>query len=166
MGAIIGAVANPIVWLLLAVAVGIGAASGYFKGRADVNAAWNLERAEIAAGAAEDARHRAVATTAVVTKYVDRIVVVTEKADEIVREVPSVVRADERVSAGFVCIHDRAGSGDPGAACAPDGEAGGAGAREVAETVARNYGRYHKLAEQVIALQDFVETVCHRQAAE
>ncbi|UVE66947.1 hypothetical protein L2Y90_07495 [Burkholderia pyrrocinia] len=94
----------------------------------------------------------------VVTQYVDRVQVVRETGDTIIREVPVYVgrEADRAcvVPVGFVRVHDGAVAnvpvGDPGSAdAAPSGVALSA----VAATVASNYTTCHENAEQLIALQ-------------
>lgn len=94
----------------------------------------------------------------VVTQYVDRVQVVREKGDIIIKEVPVYVdrEADRAcvVPVGFVRVHDGAAGnvpvGDPGSAdAAPSGIALSA----VAATVAGNYTTCHENAEQLIALQ-------------
>ncbi|HDR9511835.1 hypothetical protein C5615_36430 [Burkholderia cepacia] len=94
----------------------------------------------------------------VVTQYVDRVQVVREKGDTIIKKVPVYVdrEADRAcvVPVGFVRVHDGAVAnvpvGDPGNAdAAPSGVALSA----VATTVAGNYTTCHENAEQLIALQ-------------
>ncbi|MCA7953323.1 hypothetical protein LGM43_23935 [Burkholderia seminalis] len=94
----------------------------------------------------------------VVTQYVDRVQVLREKGDTIIKEVPVYVdrEADRAcvVPVGFVRVHDGAAAnvpvGDPGSAdAAPSGIALSA----VAATVAGNYTTCHENAEQLIALQ-------------
>ncbi|CAJ7945697.1 signal peptide protein [Burkholderia pseudomallei] len=94
----------------------------------------------------------------IVTQYVDRVQVVREKGDTIIKEVPVYVdrEADRAcvVPVGFVRVHDGAAAnvpvGDPGSAdAAPSGIALSA----VAATVAGNYTTCHENAEQLIALQ-------------
>ncbi|RBJ62603.1 hypothetical protein C3L29_041995, partial [Pseudomonas sp. MWU12-2534b] len=94
----------------------------------------------------------------VVTQYVDRVQVVREKGDTIIKEVPVYVdrEADRActVPVGFVRVHDGAAAnvpvGDPrDANAAPSGVALSA----VAATVADNYTTCHENAEQLIALQ-------------
>ncbi|WP_367190092.1 hypothetical protein [Burkholderia sp. Ed8] len=94
----------------------------------------------------------------VVTQYVDRVQVVREKGDTIIKEVPVYVdrEADRAcvVPVGFLRVHDGAAAnvpvGDPGSAdAAPSGIALSA----VAATVAGNYTTCHENAEQLIALQ-------------
>lgn len=115
-------------------------------------------------GLARDVRDRTAERDAarrdvkVVTQYVDRVQVVREKGDTIIKEVPVYVdrEADRAcvVPVGFVRVHDAAVAnmpvGDPGSAdAAPSGVALSA----VAATVAGNYTTCHENAEQLIALQ-------------
>jgi len=150
------ALLNPVTWVvaaLVAIVVGWGA---YSRGKDATQAEWDVERAELRAVVAEWKAKAEANNVRIVTKYVERVTVVTEKADEIVREVPVLVAAGEHASAGWVCSHDRAAAGSPDAACDLDEGTGGAGARQTAEVVARNYADYHRLAEQVRALQEYV----------
>ncbi|KXU97608.1 hypothetical protein AB839_06925 [Stenotrophomonas sp. DDT-1] len=99
-------------------------------------------------------------TTRVVTKYVDRVQLVQERGDTIVKEVPIYVTANADaacvVPAGFVQLHDTAASGSPtaGPAGNPDAPAAATPLSAVAETVASNYATCHATAEQVVALQE------------
>jgi hypothetical protein len=160
MGSIIAAIANPIVWLLLIAAVALSWLGGHISGRADMAQEWELQSEQQGRQMAQLLAKKTEIKTEIITKYHDRITVVTEKANEIVREVPVLVSAAERVSPGFVCVADRGALNAPGAPCVLDAQSGGAGADRAAEVIIRNYGRYHKLAEQVIALQEYVSRVC------
>lgn len=100
----------------------------------------------------------------VVTQYVDRVQVVREKGDTIIKEVPVYVdrEADRAcvVPVGFVRVHDGAVAnvpvGDPGDSdAAPSGIALSA----VAATIAGNYTTCHENAEQLIALQARVRDI-------
>lgn len=99
-------------------------------------------------------------TTRVVTEYVDRVQLVHERGDTIVKEVPIYVTANADaacvVPAGFVQLHDTAASGSPtaGPAGNPDAPAAATPLSAVAETVASNYATCHATAEQVVALQE------------
>ncbi|WP_269503720.1 hypothetical protein [Burkholderia sp. IMCC1007] len=94
----------------------------------------------------------------VVTQYVDRVQVVREKGDTIIKEVPIYVdrEADRActVPVGFVRLHDAAAAnvpvGDPGST---DAAPAGIALSGVAATVAGNYTTCHENAEQLIALQ-------------
>ncbi|WP_176038886.1 hypothetical protein [Burkholderia multivorans] len=100
----------------------------------------------------------------IVTQYVDRVRVVREKGDTIIKEVPVYVdrEADRAclVPLGFVRVHDAAAAnvpvGDPGSA---DAAAAGVALSAVAATVADNYTTCHENAEQLIALQARVRDI-------
>ena len=100
-------------------------------------------------------------TTKVVTKYVDRHVVVTEKADEIIRQVPVYIteKADDSctVTNGFVVLHDSAARNTvPEAPGKANDEASGVKISEVGSTIAENYKRYHQLKAQLESLQEWL----------
>ncbi|KVQ82165.1 hypothetical protein WK07_11825 [Burkholderia multivorans] len=100
----------------------------------------------------------------IVTQYVDRVRVVREKGDTIIKEVPVYVdrEADRAcvVPLGFVRVHDAAAAnvpvGDPGST---DVAAAGVALSAVAATVADNYTTCHENAEQLIALQARVRDI-------
>ncbi|HDR9512016.1 hypothetical protein C5615_37425 [Burkholderia cepacia] len=94
----------------------------------------------------------------VVTQYIDRVQVVREKGDTIIKEVPVYVdrEADRAcvVPVGFVRVHDGAAGnvpvGDPGST---DAAPSGITLSAVAATIAGNYTTCHENAEQLTALQ-------------
>lgn len=94
----------------------------------------------------------------VVTQYVDRVQVVREKGDTIIKEVPIYVdrEADRActVPVGFVRVHDSAAANVPvGDPRDTDAAPSGVALSAVAATVAGNYTTCHETAEQLIALQ-------------
>ncbi len=108
----------------------------------------------------QQARERVV--TKVEIQYRDRIQIVREKGETIVKEVPVYVSAetDRRfpLPRGFVRVHDAAATGEPaGPAAEPDGEASPIVASAAAETVAGNYAECRRWREQVIGWQEFYE---------
>ncbi|MBB4755475.1 hypothetical protein XarjCFBP7653_21010 [Xanthomonas arboricola] len=120
--------------------------------------------------AALQAKHRAEAerdsakgSTTVVTQYVDRVQIVREAGATITREIPIYVtqKADAAcaIPAGFVRLHDAAASGNPAGPATgdPDAPAAGITLSAVASTVADNYTSCHATAEQLSALQDWVD---------
>ncbi|MGO4222136.1 hypothetical protein AB4Y64_09830 [Lysobacter sp. TAF61] len=100
----------------------------------------------------------------IVTRYVDRVKIVREKAEAITREIPVYVteNADARcdVPAGFVSVHNAAAENVPLAESGrdPDAPAPGVALSTVAETVAGNYAICHENAEQLTALQEYVRS--------
>lgn len=146
-------------WAALALLIAAAAGWGWVRGASGVQAEWDaatirqsriVDRVQLA---------QAQVTERIVTQYVDRVRVVREEADAIIREVPVYVPAqcdpDGRLPAGWRVLHDAAASGgaaDPAAIAhaqpvAPD---------TAAATVARNYGTCRETAEQLIALQAWV----------
>ncbi|WP_205169168.1 hypothetical protein [Burkholderia sp. LMG 13014] len=123
-----------------------------------------VDAAQRAADLARDVRERTAERDAarrdvkVVTQYVDRVQVVRENGDTIIKEVPVYVdrEADRActIPVGFVRVHDSAAAnvpvGDPGTA---DAATSGIALSAVAATVAGNYTSCHENAEQLIALQ-------------
>ena len=95
------------------------------------------------------------------TQYVDRVRVVREKGDTIIKEVPVYVpvQADAActINRGFVRLHDAAAAGKlPEPARDADAAATGIALSAVAGTVAANYQTCHENAEQLRALQTWV----------
>ena len=105
-------------------------------------------------------------TPIVITRYVDRVQIVREAARVITKEIPVYVTSQANaactVPVGFVRIHDAAAANRPPepAAGDPDAPAAGVALSAVADTISGNYTQYHALAEQVIALQDYINTSC------
>ena len=104
---------------------------------------------------------QAQATVKVVTQYVDRVRIVREKGETIIKEVPVYVpvQADAActINRGFVRLHDAAAAGElPEPARDPDAAAAGLALSAVAGTVAANYQTCHENAEQLRALQTWV----------
>ena len=148
----------PYRWLalvLLAVAL-IG--FGWIKGAGHVQAQWDAAVQQQALQAAAVGERQAQATVKVVTQYVDRVRVVREKGDTIIKEVPIYVpdQADAActINRGFVRLHDAAAAGEvPEPARDADAAAAGIALSAVAETVAGNYQSCHENAEQLRAVQ-------------
>ena len=107
---------------------------------------------------------QAQATVKVVTQYVDRVRVVREKGDTIIKEVPVYVpvQADAActINRGFVRLHDAAAAGElPEPARDADAAAAGIALSAVAGTVATNYQTCHENAEQLRVLQAWIAEV-------
>ena len=102
---------------------------------------------------------QAQVTERIVTQYVDRVRIVREQADAIIREVPVYVPQscdpDGRLPAGWRVLHDAAASGQP-ADPARTADAQPVAPDAAAETVARNYLTCRETAEQLTALQQWV----------
>ena len=134
---------------------------GWIKGASHVQAQWDAAIQQQALQAAAIRERQAQATVKVVTQYVDRVRIVREKGETIIKEVPVYVpvQADAActINRGFVRLHDAAAAGEllkpAGDADAP---AAGLALSAVAGTVAGNYQSCHENAEQLRALQAWV----------
>lgn len=120
------------------------------------------DRAEAEASRLDAELQFARVTARVITRYIDRVQIVRERGQAIVKEVPAHVtpQADARcpVPVGFVRVHDAAAQGVPlaGAAGNPDAPAPGLALSGVATVVAGNYTTCHEIREQLIALQGWI----------
>lgn len=136
-------------------------AFGYSRGSGHVRAEWNADVAQRQLALADAEARAAKITTKIVTEYVDRVRVIREKGQTIVKEVPVYVtpKADAAcvVPRGFVRVHDGAARNQPpGAPEAIDDAPAGIALSTVAEITADNYRTYHEVAEQLKALQQWV----------
>lgn len=143
--------------LLAAALVGIG----WVKGTTYVQNKWDAENMRQSLQVATVKKLQAEATVQIVTKYVERVKVVREAGDTIIKEVPTYVplEADAAcvLSRDFVRLHDAAASGRlPDPAGGTDAPAAGIALSTVASTVADNYERCHENAEQITALQQWI----------
>ena len=148
--------------LLAITALGVALVGfGWIKGSSHVQAQWDaaVQQQTLQAAAAHD--RLAQATVKVVTQYVDRVRVVREKGETIIREAPVYVSAQAdaacTINRGFVRLHDAAAAGElPEPARDADAAATGLALSAVAATVAANYQTCHENAEQLRALQAWV----------
>ena len=134
---------------------------GWVKGAGHVQAEWDTATSKQTLQIAVVQKRQAEATVQVVTKYVDRVRVVRETGDTIVKEVPVYVPAEADaacvVNGGFVRLHDAAAAGRlPEPARSADADPAGIALSAVAGTVADNYARCRENAEQLISLQEWV----------
>ncbi|UOF16464.1 hypothetical protein IEQ11_07385 [Lysobacter capsici] len=110
-------------------------------------------------------RDAARANVRIVTQYVDRVQTVHLTGATITKEIPVYVtaKADAAcvVPAGFVRIHDAAAANTAPDASAgdPDAPAAGLTLSAVADTVAGNYTTCHTIREQMIGLQDYINSL-------
>lgn len=136
-------------------------AARYAAGQADVQTRWNQS---IERGRAEVERLRTAAgkvTVRTETQYIDRVRVIREKGDAIVREVPVFVPADSPdLPGGWRLLHDAAAAGGPVPAPAGIDDAAAVPAQAAAATVAGNYAIAHETAARLTALQDWVRQQC------
>jgi len=137
---------------------------GWVKGAGHVQAQWDAAAQQQTLKAAAIRQRQAEATVKVVTQYVDRVRIVREKGDTIIKEVPVYVpvQADAActINRGFVRLHDAAAAGElPETARDADAAPAGLALSAVAGTVAANYQTCHENAEQLRALQAWISEV-------
>ena len=133
---------------------------GWVKGAGHVQDEWDIASNKQSMQVAVIQKRQAEATVKVVTKYVDRVKVVQETGNTIIKEVPVYVPAEADAACvlyrGFVRLHDAAAAGRiPEPAGSTDAAPAGIALSAVAATVSDNYQRCHENAEQLRALQLF-----------
>jgi hypothetical protein len=120
-------------------------------------AAWQLKVAKTNAEIAELKVKSEKVSTKVVTKYIDRIQVVKEKGNEIVKYINKESDTKCELPNSFVMLHDAAAKNE-----LPDPtRASDAGASEVklsgaTTTIVQNYGTCWEIREQLKSLQEWV----------
>jgi len=134
---------------------------GWVKGAGHVQARWDATVQQQSLKTAAVRERQAQATVKVVTEYVDRVRIVRERGDTIIKEVPVYVpvQADAActINRGFVRLHDAAAAGElPEPARDADAAAAGLALSAVATTVTANYQTCFENAEQLRALQAWV----------
>lgn len=131
---------------------------GWTRGADSVREAWQAEREAQLSEIARLSDELGKATDQVVTEYVDRVRIVREKGQTIIKEVPVYVPSDScDLPGGFRVLHDAAASGElPEPARVAD--ALPVGAADAAGTITTNYAACHENAEQLIALQNWIRS--------
>ena len=155
---------RPYRWLAIAALAVALTGLGWVKGAGHVQSQWDAAVHQQTLQIAAVRQRQAEATVQVVTRYVDRVRVVREKGDTIIKEVPIYVpvQADAActINRGFVRLHDAAAAGElPEPARDTDAAAAGVALSAVAGTVAANYQTCHENAEQLRALQAWVSEI-------
>ena len=155
---------RPYRWLAIAALAVALTGLGWVKGAGHVQSQWDAAVHQQTLQIAAVRQRQAEATVQVVTRYVDRVRVVREKGDTIIKEVPIYVpvQADAActINRGFVRLHDAAAAGElPEPARDTDAAAAGIALSAVAGTVAANYQACHENAEQLRALHAWVREV-------
>lgn len=156
-----GLIPAPYRWLAMALLVAAACAVAWFKGAAHVQDEWDLADARRDKAIAERKVRVADKIATVVTRYIDRVTVMREAGETIIKEVPVYVteEADHRcaVPAGFVRLWNGANRGE---LPAPDGAADEAPSEVVLSDIAAQHGREAKQCreaeEQLIELQNAV----------
>jgi len=132
-------------------------ATGWVKGASQVQARWDAATGIQTVAVATVKQRQAEATVQVVTQYVDRVHTVREVGQTIIKEVPVYVPADSpALPGGFRLLHDAAVRGElPDATGVADAPA--VPAQDLAATIAANYLSCRENAEQLTALQAWIE---------
>jgi hypothetical protein len=144
---------NTIYALLISIVVGFGGGV-YFE-----SLRWDKSMKEIIEANYIGIKNNDIIKEKIVTKYIDRVRVVEKRTTEYVNVAKEVVGPD--MSIGFVELHNAAAEKrDPVSALISNGETSRVTSDEAAETIARNYGTYYRLYEQIIGLQEYVTTTC------
>ncbi len=151
----------PYRWLAVAALAVALIGLGWVKGAGHVQSKWDAAAQQQTLQATAIRERQAQATVKVVTEYVDRVRVVREKGDTIIKEVPVYVpvQADAActINRGFVRLHDAAAAGElPEPARDADATPAGIALSAVAGTIAANYQTCHENAEQLRALQTWI----------
>jgi hypothetical protein len=133
----------------------------YMEGGIATQEKWEAKVAEVKLEMAKKETASAEATVKVVTKYVNKVQIVKEKGNDIIKQVPVYITKDADtkcdVPTGFVVLHDSASRNEvPDATRKIDATTSAVKISGVAETVVDNYTTYHEVAEQLRSLQDWV----------
>ena len=155
---------RPYRWLAIAALAVALTGLGWVKGAGHVQSQWDAAVHQQTLQIAAVRQRQAEATVQVVTRYVDRVRVIREKGETIIKEVPVYVpvQADAActINRGFVRLHDAAAAGElPETARDADAAPAGLALSAVAGTVAANYQTCHENAEQLRALQAWISEV-------
>ena len=151
---------RPYRWLAIAALAVALTGLGWVKGAGHVQSQWDAAVHQQTLQIAAVRQRQAEATVQVVTRYVDRVRVVREKGDTIIKEVPIYVpvQADAActINRGFVRLHDAAAAGElPEPARDADAASAGIALSAVAGTLTANYQTCHENAVQLRALQEW-----------
>jgi hypothetical protein len=133
----------------------------YMEGGIATQEKWEAKVAEVKLEMAKKETASAETTVKVVTKYVNKVQIVKEKGNDIIKQVPVYITKDADakcdVPTGFVVLHDSASRNEvPDATRKIDATTSAVKISGVAETVVDNYTTYHEVAEQLRSLQEWV----------
>lgn len=120
-------------------------------------ASWQLKVAKTNAEIAELKAKSEKVSTKVVTKYIDRIQVVKQKGNEIVKYINKESDAKCELPNSFVVLHDAAAKNElPDSTRATDARTSDIKLSDATTTVVQNYGTCWEIREQLKALQEWV----------
>ena len=134
----------------------------YMEGGIATQEKWEARVAEVKLEMAKKETASAEVTTKVVTKYINKVQIVKEKGNDIIKQVPVYITKDADakcdVPTGFVMLHDSASRNEvPDPTRKVDGTTSEVKISGVAETVIDNYTTYHQVAEQLKSLQEWIK---------
>jgi hypothetical protein len=134
----------------------------YMEGGISNQEKWEARVAETKLEMSKKETASAEVTTKVVTKYINKVQIVKEKGDEIIKQVPVYISKDADakcdVPTGFVVLHDSASRNEvPDPTRKVDGTTSEVKISGVAETVIDNYTTYYQVAEQLRSLQEWIK---------
>ena len=102
-------------------------------------------------------QQEAEVSTKVVTKYIDKIVVVKEKNNEIAKYINKDADAKCQLPVSFSVLHDAAAKNElPDSTRATDATASGIALSSATTTIVGNYGACNQNVEQLKALQEWI----------
>lgn len=134
--------------------------AGYQHGSSHIQSEWEQEKNRLALARQNVSGKQMQSTAQVVTKYVDRVRVIREATEPIIKQVTVYVPDTVcDIPAGFVSLHNATAKSDvrvPQAASSPDDASTGTDLTAVATVVAENYTRCHENTEKLRALQRWV----------
>jgi hypothetical protein len=134
----------------------------YMEGGIATQEKWEARVAEVKLEMVKKETASAEVTTKVVTKYINKVQIVKEKGNEIIKQVPVYITKDADakcdVPTGFVVLHDSASRNEvPDTTRSIDAGTSEVKLSDVATTVTENYTTYHKVAEQLKSLQEWIK---------
>lgn len=134
----------------------------FFIGAISNEESWQLKVKEMEVKVAQQELAASEITTEVITKYVDRVKIVEGKTHEIIKKVPVYItkESDDKctINTGFVSLHNSSASQTkiPDTSRDFNETASNVKLSTVATTISENYGTYYQVAEQLKALQDWI----------
>jgi hypothetical protein len=133
----------------------------YFEGSISTRKEWEAKVEEAKLEVAKKEVVSAEVTTKIVTKYVEKIKVVKEKGDVIIKEVPKYITKESDAKCdipnAFIVLHDSASRNEvPDASRLADERTSKTKLSTVAETVVGNYSVCHENFEQLRSLQEWI----------
>lgn len=134
----------------------------YIEGGISNQIEWEAKVAQVKLDMAVKQVASADATAKVIVKYINKIQVIKETGDAIIKEIPIyITKIDDSkcvVPNGFVLLHDSASRNEvPITSSGIDETASTVKISAVANTVIENYTTYYQLAEQLKSLQDWIK---------